>query len=267
MSIFLKTKEMFDMPLDGDLDIDKQGNPINKRITYWFGNLAYVFIGIFCKICWRYKVINKKQLRDLSGKTGAIVIANHSSFMDAPFVYLAARPGQWIRPVAREDLFEVAHGLLGQILSRVGGFPISRDSADRTALKRAVKMVKRKELVGIMPEGTRRGKGSADICIHSGFAFIAKMASDAPVLPMCLRNVDRIKMNGKFLRFPRVEIEFGNPRFLSEFDWVEKSIRLQAFSWYMMREVFALKNKCKREDVNMKELFPNDEDFSKLFNK
>ena len=66
-----------------------------------------------------------------------------------------------MRFLGRENLFGNAHGLVGQVLSRVGAFPIKRDAADRTAIKRATRMLKSNEIVGIMPEGTRRGKAIA----------------------------------------------------------------------------------------------------------
>ena len=41
---------------------------------------------------------------------------------------MAARPSQFVRLMGRDSLFGNAHGLAGQILSRVGAFPIKRDS-------------------------------------------------------------------------------------------------------------------------------------------
>ena len=72
-----------------------------------------------------------------------VVVANHTSFLDVAFMYLATRPQQWLRFMGRESLFDNAHGLVGQILSRVGAFPVKRDSADRTAIKRATRMLKK----------------------------------------------------------------------------------------------------------------------------
>lgn len=262
MSIFLKPEQMWDMPIDGTCDVDDEGK-CEKRITHWFGNLAYVLVGIFCKICWRFKYIHLDKLRSFKGKRGAIVIANHTSFVDAACLYLSARPYQWIRPMARENLFE--NKLLAQIISRVGGFPIKRDSSDRSSLKRAVAMIKRGELVGIMPEGTRRGRGTAEIHLHAGVAFIAKLAKDAPIIPLGIRGCDQIKQKGKRMHFNKVEMKFGDPILLSDFDMFEKSDRLAACTWYAMREVFALRDNCNPEDVDMKALFPDDRDFTEEF--
>ena len=57
-------------------------------------------------------------------------------------------------------------------------------------------MLKGNQLVGILPEGTRRGKGSKTPEIHSGAAFIAKMGK-APILPMCVREAENVKRKGE----------------------------------------------------------------------
>ncbi|MDD7430430.1 MAG: lysophospholipid acyltransferase family protein, partial [Coriobacteriaceae bacterium] len=148
--MILKCEQMWDMPLGGD------GG--DKEVTHWFGNLCYVIFGFLCKVLWRYKVVNREALRQFAGKSGVVLVGNHSSFLDVIFGFLSVRTRQWVRFMARENLFETAKGLGGQVFSRVGAFPVARDTADRTALKRAARMLKNKEVVGIFPEGTRRGK-------------------------------------------------------------------------------------------------------------
>ena len=168
--MFLKYSEMWDMDLGGE--------PSKNEIPHWFGNAAYVVVGGLCKLLFRYRVDNRDKLRAFQGAEGARVICNHTSFFDVVFMYLAARPKQWVRLMGRDSLFDNAHGLLGQALSRVGAFPVKRDTADMTSIKRAVRMLKRHELVGILPEGTRRGKTDRVPSIHAGVSVIALMAKD-----------------------------------------------------------------------------------------
>lgn len=265
MSIFLTVDEMFDLPLDGKFNVDKNGNVDKRRITHWFGNFAYVVVGLAMKVAFRYSVINKHAIRQFKRKRGCIVVANHESYLDAAFMFLAPRPVQAVRMMAKESLFDKGNGLLAQIFARAGAFPVARDSADRTTLKRAVKMIKRGEIVGIMPEGTRRGKGTTELALHSGFALIAKMANDAPIIPCALRNVGEIKRKGRRVHFPKVEVEFGEPLYLSDFEDFEKKERLEACSWYAMREVFAIRDKVSPNFVDMKALFPKSNDYSSYF--
>ena len=256
MGLFLPYEAMWDMPLDG--------RESGKRIPHWFGNLAYALVGAVFKLCFRYRVSNREALRGFEGQSGAAVICNHTSFLDVAVIYLTARPAQWIRLMGRDSLFGKAGGLLGQVLSRVGAFPVKRDSADRTSVKRAVRMLKDGELVGILPEGTRRGKSDRAPELHAGAAFIARMAH-VPILPMCVRDVEKVKQKGERLRFPQVTAEFGEPLLVGDFDFLPKEDRLDACAWYAMRECFALNDRVPREQVDMAALFPEARDFSAVF--
>ena len=256
MSVFLRYEDMWDRALGGNSD--------EKQVPHWFANFAYVLVGFVFKVLFRYRVDGRENLRAFKDRCGAVVISNHTSFLDVAYMYVAARPSQFVRLMGRDSLFGNAHGLLGQILSRVGAFPIKRDTADRGAIKRAAHMLKGNQLVGILPEGTRRGKGSKVPEIHSGAAFIAKMGK-APILPMTVRNAENIKRKGERMRFPKVTIEYGKPVVLSDFDFLPKEDRLEACTWYAMREVFALSKRVPREEVDMVELFPNGRDFTAVF--
>lgn len=256
MSLFLPYEKMWDMPLGGVSE--------EKQVPHWAGNLIYGFLVAVFKVCFRYRVDGRENLRGFQGKSGVLVVSNHTSFLDVAFMYLAARPNQWIRFLGRESLFDNAGGLVGQILSRVGAFPIKRDSADRSAIKRATRMLKNKECVGILPEGTRRGKGSMKPELHSGAAFIARMGH-APILPMTVRNAEKVKEKGKFFKFPKITIEYGTPILVSDFDFLPKDERLDACTWYAMRECFALSLRCAPEMIDMHDLFPDSKDFTEAF--
>lgn len=256
MGLFLPYEKMWDMPLGG--------TSTEKQIPHWFGNIVFVVIGGLCKVLFRYRVDGRENIRDLKGKSGAVVVSNHTSYLDVAFVYLGARPSQWVRIIGRESLFPVGHGILGQVLSRVGAFPIKRDSADRTAIKRAARDLKNNELVGIFPEGTRRGKSNKVPKLHSGAAFIAKMGK-SPLVPMTVRNAELVKQKGKFIRLPKITMEYGNPVLVSDFDSFPKDERLDACTWYVMRESFSMFYGIPAEEVDMKGLFPEAKDYTEAF--
>ena len=212
---------------------------------------------------YRYEVRGRDNLYQLAAKSGVVVVSNHTSYLDVVFMYLAIRPKYWPRFIARDSLFE-ANPALAWIFAHIGAFPIKRDSADRTAVKRAARMLKNGEIVGIMPEGSRRGKGSAAPRVHGGAALIARMGK-APILPMAVHNVDKIKRKGERLRFPKVMVEYGNPVLLSDFDFLPKDDRLDACVWYALRECFAMFQHVSPEEVDMVALFPEDKDFTETF--
>ena len=113
--MFLKYADMWDMPIDGASD--------EKKIPHWFGNLAWVVIGGVFKLLFRYRVDGRENLRAFKGVSGVLLVANHTSFLDVVFMYLACRPSQWVRFMGRDTLFDNAGGLIGQGLSRWGRFP------------------------------------------------------------------------------------------------------------------------------------------------
>ncbi len=254
--MYTKYSDIWDLPFDGDAE--------GKRAPRWFGNLAWVVLGGLTKVLFRYHVDGRENLRAFEGKSGVLLVANHTSFLDVVFMYLACRPNQWVRFMARDTLFDNAGGLLGHLISRVGAFPVKRDSADRGAIKRAARMLKEGEVVGILPEGTRRGKGTLAPQIHSGAAFVARMGH-VPILPMTVRNAEKIKQKGKLPRFPKVTIEFGEPLLVSDFDFLPKDERLDGCTWYAMRECFSLFYRIPAEEVDMRALFPDDKDYSAVF--
>lgn len=256
MSLITPSETLWDMPFGG---VSRE-----KQAPHLVGNLIWVFLTCLFKLCFRYRVDGRENIRGFKDKRGVVIVANHTSFLDVAFMYLATRPQQWVRFMGREDLFAKAGGLAGHILSRVGAFPLKRDAADRTAIKRATRMLKNDEIVGILPEGTRRGKGSLAPELHAGAAFIAKLGK-APLLPMTVRNAERVKEKGKFLRFPKITIEYGAPLLASDFDFLPKEERLDGCAWYAMRECFALSLRMPRDQVDMRSLFPGGRDFSAEF--
>lgn len=216
------------------------------------------------KLLFRHRCAHQQRFRELYKHTGVCVVSNHTSFLDVVFVYLSLWPRAWARFLGRSTLFENKPFIFKWLLSHVGVIPVKRDSADMLAVKRASRALKGGEVVCIMPEGTRRGRGSKKPRIHGGAALIARMGK-APLLPLCVRDAERIKEKGSWVRFPRITTEFGNPIVLSDFDFLPKDKRLEGATWYAMREIFALQFRIKPDEVDMPALFPDDFDFTPVF--
>lgn len=250
-------EEYWDRPLSGN----NQDNRIPHGVAVFLSGL----FGFLCKVLFRFHVEGKEIVDAFAGKTtGAILVSPHYSYLDVIIMFLSVRPKGWVRLIARDSLFRAGKGFLGMVISSVGAFPIKRGSADRTALKRASRMLKNGEWVGIFPEGTRRGKGSAAPELHGGAALIARMGK-APLIPLGLENVSKVKQKGQRVRFPRITARFGTPVELSSFDFLPKDERMDGCSWYVMREAYALTRGCKPEEINMAELFPDSKDYSQVF--
>lgn len=236
----------------------KPGTAQNNHVM---GNIVWAVLWIILKPCFRFRAVGLETVRALKGRQGGLIVCDHVSYTDPVFHYLVIRPSQWPRFMAKSDVMK---GFFGWFLGMHGAFPVDRDSADLSAIKRAVRYLKDGELVSLFPEGTRRGKGNVTLRIHGGAALIARMAK-VPVIPSTVRGAESIKRKGERLRFPKVEVVYGAPLFLKDFEWVEKAQRMEAFSWYAMRECHALRQGVPAAEVNMKALFPEDTDYSALF--
>ena len=253
-----KYERLFDLPFG--VDEYSSGEKRFSRVP------AYVIVGVvafIAKVLWRYETYGREKLDELVEKSGVVVVSNHTSYLDVVFMYLSMFRHHWPRFIARDTLFE-SNVLLAWIFAHIGAVPIKRDSADRTAVKRAAKQLKNGEVVSIMPEGTRRGKGNVEPHVHGGAALIARMGK-VPILPLAVRNVDKIKRKGERVRFPKVSIVYGDALYLEQFDFLPKDDRLEGCVWYALRECFALFNDCEPDEVDMVALFPEDKDFTEIF--
>jgi 1-acyl-sn-glycerol-3-phosphate acyltransferase len=105
-----------------------------------------------------------------------IVIANHVGFIDGPVVHGV---------IPRRSHFLITGGMfnsvLGPILTAAGQIKV--DGSGREALGRALAVLKRGDVVGVFPEGTR-GAGLAE-SVRGGAAWLA-VQSGAPVVPVAL---------------------------------------------------------------------------------
>lgn len=247
-------EELFDAPFRGTSE--------RKRAPRWLGIILWIVVSFLCKVLTRYRVHGIEHIRQFEGKKGAVVACTHASFLDIAYMYCPPHPRQWMRLMARDSLFN--NPMLSFIFSRGGAFPVARDTADRTSIKRAVRMLKEGELVGIFPEGTRRGKTDRVPEIHGGAALVARMAK-APIVPATIRNAEYVKEKGKFVRFPRVDVFFGKPISVEAFDFLPKEQRLEGCMWYVMRECFAMKYGVEPREVDMVSLFPTGYDFTRIF--
>lgn len=246
-------------------DMKMQGHAKEPQMPLFWAKFLGIVVGALCKLLFRYTIKNQDIVNGFKGKqSGAVLVAPHVSYLDVVMMWESVRPQQFCRLIARDTLFTVAGGLLGFFIARVGAIPIQRNTSDRLAIKRATRFLKGGELVGIFPEGTRRGKGNVDPTLHGGAAMIARLGK-APLVPVGFTNIDKVKEKGKHVRFPKITIIFGEPVAVSSFDFLPKEDRLDGCTWYVLREAFALSRQCKPEDVNMKELFPASKDFAPIF--
>ncbi|WP_071189763.1 lysophospholipid acyltransferase family protein [Trichormus sp. NMC-1] len=122
-----------------------------------------------------------------------LVVSNHASYFDPPIVSSCVR-----RPVAymaKEELFKVP--VLAQAIKLYGAYPVSRGSADRTAIRSALECLDNGWAVGVFLEGTRTPDGRITDP-KRGAALLAAKAK-VPFLPVSLWGTDKILQPGSSL--------------------------------------------------------------------
>ena len=155
-----------------------------------------VTLGIVYRIAFRVKITG--QVPD----EGAYVLCcNHINYLDAAAIVLFNK--RKVNFVAKEDLF--THGILMWLGHLFDVIPIKRDMQDIEAMKRCLKVLKNGELLGIFPEGTRKGM-EKNMKAKNGAAFMA-MKAKVKVIP--------IGIHGTFKPFSKVYMNYGEPIDLS----------------------------------------------------
>jgi len=138
---------------------------------------------------------------------GAFVLAPvHRSYIDTPIAAAVTR--RRLRFMGKDSLWKWKGP--GWVLSALGGFPVSRGSADREALKRSVQVLEAGEPLVLFPEGERKS-GSVVQPLFQGASYVAVKAG-VPVVPVGIGGSERVMPKG--VRFPRprkVVVVVGEP--------------------------------------------------------
>lgn len=111
---------------------------------------------------------------------GALVCANHQSFLDPVLVGLAC--DRRLNYLARRTLFE--HRFLAWLMTWYDAIPLERDGLGLSGMKETLRRLKREEMVLLFPEGTRTTDGAIGE-LKPGFCALARR-SRVPLLPVTL---------------------------------------------------------------------------------
>jgi 1-acyl-sn-glycerol-3-phosphate acyltransferase len=151
---------------------------------------------------------------------GAILASNHLSFSDSIFLPLMLR--RRVTFLAKAEYF-TGTGVKGRakamFFKGAGQLPVDRSGgkASEAALRSGLRVLRRGELLGIYPEGTRSPDGN----LYRGKTGVAKMAleSRVPVIPVAMIGTDKVQPIGrKIPKIHRVGIIIGRPLDFSRYE-------------------------------------------------
>ncbi len=129
--------------------------------------------------------------------SGCILCANHTSMSDPIFLGVALK--RQINFMAKAELFK--NRIFSILFKSLGAFAVERGTGDMAAINQAAELVKKGNVLGIFPEGTRNKVGPPKK-MKSGVAYIA-LATKSDILPCA------IYREGKYMLFRKTTVRCG----------------------------------------------------------
>lgn len=158
---------------------------------------------------------------------GVLLCSNHSSWWDIIAIGVTTR--RQLRFMAKEELFR--YPVFGWLIRKFGAFPVRRGHADRSALKGALQLLGRGEVVAIFPEGTRVKTVELGRA-KPGVGFLASR-SGATVVPVAVSSNYRL--------FSRIKVRYGPPLDLTKYQGSKvDSAQLEQLTQEIMDGIAAL---------------------------
>ncbi len=160
----------------------------------WLYDAAKLSLSVFFRL-WRMRAFGAENVPP----TGPVIVAcNHISYFDPPLLGTACP--RRIRYMAKRELFKIP--ILGPLITGFGAYPVDRGGTPMAAVRRSVEVLRRGEVIGIFPEGTRNLDGTVEA--REGVALLASLGK-AAVVPAAVVGTREAA------RFRRFDVIFGPP--------------------------------------------------------
>ncbi len=165
----------------------------------WLYRLVVIFFAILSRVLG-VKFIGRENVP----REGALVaVANHRHWSDIVLLALAIYPRQ-VHFMGKSEYGQSR--FLAFLMKILGAFTVERGEADMKAIKTALGYLRKGEVVGIYPEGTRNKTEDTMLPFKEG-SFMLASRGKALVIPVALRNAPLYIS----LRRPRPEVIIGRP--------------------------------------------------------
>jgi 1-acyl-sn-glycerol-3-phosphate acyltransferase len=176
------------------------GQGLPSRIAYQIGRGVCVAV---LRTWNRLSVVGRENIP----REGPFILAPvHRSFLDTPISSCVTR--RRMRFMGKDEMWKYRAG--GWILSALGGFPVSRGTADREALARCIAVLRGGEPLVLFPEGERK-KGPIVQPLFDGAAYVAHKAG-VPIVPVGIGGSELVMPKGAwFIRPRKIWMIVGEP--------------------------------------------------------
>ena len=176
------------------------GQGILSRVFYW---LIRSLIKAFCRTYFRLGVYGRENIP----QSGAFILAPiHRSNVDTPIVSVVTK--RRLRFMGKDSLWKIKP--IGAVLSALGGFPVTRGTADLEALKRCLAVLAIGEPLVMFPEGTRQS-GPNIHPLFDGAAYLS-IKSGVPIIPVGFGGTEGVMPKGSKKVLPKkCSVVVGKP--------------------------------------------------------
>ncbi|HBU12140.1 MAG TPA: 1-acyl-sn-glycerol-3-phosphate acyltransferase [Clostridiales bacterium] len=127
--------------------------------------------------------IRVKGKENLKVEGGSVIIANHTSNWD-PIILGFIVKHTPVCYMAKKELY--SNGVKRLFLRLLQTIPVERGKGDLKAVKTALSALKDGKMLGIFPEGTRKGGENGEIGPFEQGAALLALRADVPVIPVYL---------------------------------------------------------------------------------
>jgi 1-acyl-sn-glycerol-3-phosphate acyltransferase len=161
-----------------------------------------------------YFKVTVEGLEHVPAEGAAVIAGNHLSFIDS--IVLALSLPRPLYYLGKSEYWESAR--TRWLVAGAGVVPVHRDGGDRgeDSLRAGVELLRRGQLLGIYPEGTR----SPDGRLYRGKTGPVRMAleADVPVVPFGIIGSDvAMPQDRRVIRRAPITLRFGRPLDLSRY--------------------------------------------------
>jgi 1-acyl-sn-glycerol-3-phosphate acyltransferase len=177
-----------------------QSDAISHRIGYF---IVRNLVTGFCLLWCRMQVDGRENVP----RDGIFILApTHRSILDTPISSGLTR--RRMRFMGADKWW--SNEWFGKLLTMLGGFPVSRGTADREALKRCISLLEGGEPLVLFPEGERKS-GPLVQPLFEGATYISSKTG-APIVPVGIGGSERAMPKGAKFIYPRkLHVVIGEP--------------------------------------------------------
>ncbi|MEI6743727.1 MAG: lysophospholipid acyltransferase family protein [bacterium] len=183
-----------------DVESFLAGEGLGSKAFYRF---ARFIINLLCRVFWRVRVTGRENIP----LSGAFVLAPvHRSNIDT-MLACTVTPRR-MRYMGKDSLWK--NPVTGWLFSALGGFPVTRGTADREALRRCVYVLQSGQPLVMFPEGERKS-GAVVEKLFDGAVYVA-IKANVPIIPVGIGGSGLAMQKGsKMIRPVRCAMVIGKP--------------------------------------------------------